>query len=559
MDFSLIGNLLLFLGAFGASLFSQLGADDTDTSDTDPLYDETNYDDTRTGTSGDDVETADQDNLAWFLKDGDDDLTGSGTNDYANLGEGDDTAAMGSGSDIVLGEAGNDAIDGEVGNDQIYGGSGDDGLDGASGNDGLSGEAGNDTVLGGLGADTLLGGDGNDVLSGYAEGAAGTAGQSGTEGADILSAGNGNDILILGRGDTGTGGAGEDLFQLDTRWHDTGGVFTLTDFNTAQDQIQILYQPTYSVDSGAELVPQVTLTPTADGTGTQILLNGSVIAQLEGVTGLSVDDIELVSDTSSDLDYDPTKYTDLPLGTTANDVLTAGDGPTAFFTGDGDDQITGSAQGDYAQMGTGNDDALGGDGADTLYLEGGNDHGAGEAGNDRLAGGDGNDTVDGGTGNDRLLGEGDDDLVSGGDGADYVAGGAGDDTISGFSATVGASGTASGDGADTLLGGDGDDLVMMAMGDFAYGGNGSDSFQLDMRTDQTAVSAVIEDYDAALDQIAVLYTPTVDGTGAPIAPVVTVVQNTAGDYASVLLDGQEVARVLAAPDLQVADIQLTAA
>ena len=558
MDLSLIGNLLLFLGAFGVSLFSQLDDGTDDTTDNDPLYDADNYDETRNGTSGDDSETADRDNLAWFLKDGDDDLTASGTEDYANMGDGDDTAAMGSGNDIVLGEAGADSLDGGVGNDQVYGGDDGDSLTGASGSDGLSGGNGNDLLLGGLDGDTVIGGDGDDTLSGYVQTAAGSSALSGADGADVLSAGNGNDTLILGRGDTATGGAGNDVFVLDTRWGTTGGTFTLTDFDTETDSLQLQYQPSYSLDNGAEIPPDLRVEATADGTGSLIYLNDVLLAELEGAAGLTVDDITLVPDTDTDPEYDPADYDAVETGTAEDDDLTA-DGATAFFAQEGDDGFTGSAGGDYAQMGDGQDSAQGGDGSDTLYLDGGDDSGNGEAGNDRIAGGDGDDSVSGDAGSDRLLGEDGADLMTGGDGADYVAGGAGDDTVSGYSTTNGASGTVAGDGTDTLSGGDGDDLILMGQGDSAAGGAGADLFDLDNGVQDTRDSYAISDFAPGEDRIEMTYIPQYSPeTGAEIPPVVTIVPASDGLSCTVQIYGETVVQILGMASVTAADIDLVA-
>ena len=62
---------------------------------------------------------------------------------------------------------------------------------------------GNDTIYGFLGNDVLTGGDGADTLKG-------------NQGVDSLDGGNGNDTLILEAhdGDSATGGAGNDIFQL---------------------------------------------------------------------------------------------------------------------------------------------------------------------------------------------------------------------------------------------------------------------------------------------------------------------------------------------------------
>ncbi len=123
------------------------------------------------------------------------------------------------------------------------------------------------------------------------------------------------------------------------------------------------------------------------------------------------------------------------------------------------------------------------------------------------------------------------------------------------------------DGDDDLTGsstadyanlGDGEYLLLLGQGDSAYGGAGEDSFSLDIRWDQTSGSASIHDYDADLDDIMLIYEPEFDAEGAEIPPVVTIVQNVAGGYAAILLNGEQVATVTAVPDMLAAEIALTA-
>ncbi|MGB4497489.1 MAG: cadherin-like domain-containing protein [Methylococcaceae bacterium] len=64
---------------------------------------------------------------------GNDNLTGSGKDEYFDLKEGDDTVYSGIGDDIVVGGAGNDAVFGGSGNDQIEGDEGNDDIDGGDG------------------------------------------------------------------------------------------------------------------------------------------------------------------------------------------------------------------------------------------------------------------------------------------------------------------------------------------------------------------------------------------------------------------------------------------
>jgi len=91
-------------------------------------------------------------NLAWrgmMTTQGNDQLTGDGTDEViAGLG----------GNDLIYGGGGNDSLLGEAGNDALYGQAGNDTLDGGAGNDLLDGGVGNDTYWFGRGSgqDTLV-------------------------------------------------------------------------------------------------------------------------------------------------------------------------------------------------------------------------------------------------------------------------------------------------------------------------------------------------------------------------------------------------------------------
>src|SRR4029079_13271896 len=138
---------------------------------------------------------------------------------------------------------------------------------------------------------------------------------------------------------------------------------------------------------------------------------------------------------------------------------------TAIVGTSGNDNLSGTIQGELIQGLGGFDTLRGGPGADVL--DGGDDVDwlDGEAGADVLLGGLGNDQLSGGAGNDLLEGGEGDDSLSDGDGADTVLGGAGNDYLS------------SGMGSDLLVGGDGDDqFSLLDGGDTADGGAGNDQF-----------------------------------------------------------------------------------
>jgi Ca2+-binding RTX toxin-like protein len=544
MDPASIANIFLFFGALAAS-FGFGGSSSTSSDQDDPLYNAEDYSKTNSGTNGADHMTANSDNQAWFLKGGDDDLTGSSTHDYANLGSGNDRADLGAGNDIALGGTGEDSIAGGVGADSLFGGAGNDALLGNLGDDSLAGGDGNDVLWGGTGNDTLIGGNGDDTISGYGHGAAGSGGMAGLEGNDQLMGGNGDDTLIIGHGDTATGGAGNDTFHLDTRWSDGTAVAHISDYNSASDHLQIQYSPRYSTDTSLETVPVMTLTHTTDGS-TEIRMNGSIVAVLDGVSNFSLNDIVLQSDAETDSQYVVGNYSAEVNGTVGSDTYTGGTNTTAWFSGAGEDHITGSTGSDYADLGAGNDHAQMGDGNDSVLGHDGNDDIHGDAGNDTLRGGFGTDTIHGDAGNDRMAGDEGNDVMEGGTGADSLLGGAGDDTLSGFTSGQSAeSGSTTVDGSDTLLAGDGNDLLHMGHADVAQGGAGNDSFDLDLRWNDGTTAARITDYTVGEDHLQIHYTPQYSTDGSTlVAPTMTVTHNAGGsteirmnDTVVAILDG----------------------
>ncbi|MFM7655285.1 MAG: calcium-binding protein [Paracoccaceae bacterium] len=538
MDVATLVNLLLFVGAFGASLAA---GDDSGSADAenDRLHDSDAYSRTDRLGSGDDTVTADADNLAWFMGGGDDELSGSSAADYADLGTGDDQARMGAGNDIVLAGDGNDSLDGDNGNDLLRGEAGEDNIFGDLGDDSLGGDAGNDSLAGGSGADILSGGLGDDLLSGFSLSGGAGAGMGAPDGADQLFGGPGDDRLILGRGDSATGGTGADRFEMDARWRDGTGVMVITDFRAAEDSLLLMHAQTLAPDTSLPVAPTLTVQTTADGLSSQILLNGSLVAVVEGVPDLDPALITLQADASVDPGY------------------LADDFDTALPGTDQADSATGGAGDDYGRFGAGADSAAGGAGNDSLLGEDGADTLAGEAGNDTLSGGLGADALSGGAGDDRLRGEMGDDLLTGDDGADRLFGGAGDDTLSGHDAD-GAGGTATAiDGTDRLEGGAGDDLLILGKGDLGLGGAGTDTFRLDATTNADVANfATVEDYQRGTDQIEVQYTPVFNASGVEVPPVLTVIMGPNNAYAVIQLDGEPLAHVTGATTLTAADIRL---
>jgi Ca2+-binding RTX toxin-like protein len=533
MELAILGNLLLFLGFFGAGLVREFEDDSVDDSQIKP---KNPYDFEQLGTDGDDTVAAQRENTHFKLAAGNDELSASIGNDRADMGAGNDSANMGAGHDLA------------------YGG------------------LGEDLIWGGMGSDTIFGDEGNDTLSGFIPnfGAADT--MTAADGSDVLFGGAGNDVLILGRGDAGTGGAGNDTFQLDSRWGDGNDHMIVQDFQRGTDQINLIY-PAQTDLAGQPIVPTLTIALNSAGTGSVISLNGQDIATIAGVKDLTAGDISLTASPVRDSSYVASNYAQEIIGNGSAETTTATKS-TALFGGAGADTFTGSSAQDYADMGSGNDSAnmgagddsarggtgndtlLGGAGADTLLGEDGNDSLSGEAGNDRLVGGAGidmlyggldndaldggadNDSLYGGTGNDQILGDAGADSLVGDLGSDTLSGGDGDDTLLGYG-TAGEylTSAAQNDGTDILSGGDGNDQLWLGAGDRGTGGAGNDTFHVTENQFGATGLTRIEDF-AAGERIIVHY------PSAEAAPVITLAASTTTGETNIFADGLLIARIV---------------
>lgn len=248
-------------------------------------------DDILTGHGGDDRITGGDGGDLLGGRDGDDALVGGAGEDYLHGGggndslsgglgddvihaeDGDDLAAGDAGADGLYGHGGDDTLSGDAGADTLIGGEGQDSLAGGAGDDAVSGGIGDDLVIGGAGADELDGGDGGDTIWGQsADGA--------DEEADFLNGGAGDDALMLGAGDYGSGGEGADRFTL-LDFEAGGAPAQITDFDPAEDQLVVLYDPA--------LHPEPVLTldqPEGSGTAT-LMIDGVPVASF--ANGADVD------------------------------------------------------------------------------------------------------------------------------------------------------------------------------------------------------------------------------------------------------------------------------
>jgi Ca2+-binding RTX toxin-like protein len=124
--------------------------------------------------------------------------------------------------------------------DVLTGTDGDDTIIGLAGNDRLFGNGGNDTIFGGEGNDRLFGGDGDDILIGG-------------DGVDQMTGGDGADIFVIRPGK---------------------GFARIRDFDLNEDKLGIV--------KGEIRLGAIEVRP-FQGNNTILLLNGKIIAGLEGI------------------------------------------------------------------------------------------------------------------------------------------------------------------------------------------------------------------------------------------------------------------------------------
>lgn len=219
---------------------------------------------------------------------GDDQLLGDGGDDSLDGGTGDDSLMGGNGADPLAGGAGDDSLAGQEGDDRLIGGEGDDSLNGGgdedtlnggAGDDALEGGRGDDDLSGGAGRDTLMGGEGRDRLDGGE--APGEAQER-----DFLNGGEGDDTLSAGAGDWATGGAGKDQFAFAGYGGGDTGTATIGDYDPAEDQLLLLYDPAIHPDPAVTVEP-----PETEGGAHRILIDGIPVAQVFGAARIDPADI----------------------------------------------------------------------------------------------------------------------------------------------------------------------------------------------------------------------------------------------------------------------------
>ncbi|MDF2140950.1 calcium-binding protein [Paenirhodobacter sp. CAU 1674] len=236
---------------------------------------------TQIGTDGNDVLTGREGDDRLYGSLGADSLTGNEGDDTLLGGYGADTLMGNDGDDSLVGGAQNDVMDGGAGYDHLIGGAGNDMMLGGAGNDTLLGEDGNDSLSGGLGRNLIDGGAGDDIIAAggtldtvYGGDGNDTIVASNTLDDDLITTvdgGAGDDVIYGSDGNELTGGTGADLFA--TSYDTTSEAVVVLDFTPGEDMIEII----------ANTSATVSVTATADGLGSQILVDGLNVMVLQGV------------------------------------------------------------------------------------------------------------------------------------------------------------------------------------------------------------------------------------------------------------------------------------
>lgn len=329
-------------------------------------------------------------------------LTYTGTGDFAGTGNALDNVITGGDRDDTLrGHAGADVLHGGAGANLLIGGEGDDTYVVTSADDILHEEEGEgyDTVRTELSFLSLF--PNIEALiftgTGNVEGVGNALDNLivGGDGDDVLDGGYGADMLV--------GGLGDDVYVID-------------------DLLDVIRE---AADEGFD-----TVRTTLDSHTLADDLEGLVFighGDFSGV-GNAADNVLVGGDGDDWLD-----------GGAGADVLDGGWGDDLYFIDDVDDQIIDAGGRDAVDTAL-SAYTLRADLEDLYYSGAGNFTGAGNAADNEIFGLDGDDTLEGLDG---------DDLLIGGAGDDSLNGGAGDDLISGDA------------GADRMTGGDGDDLYMV--------------------------------------------------------------------------------------------------
>ena len=265
-------------------------------------------------------------------------------------------------------------IKGGLNNDTLYGAGGADTITTGAGTNTAGGNKGNDTITGGSGADTIAGDAGADSLTG----AGGADTITGGAGNDTIDSGDGADLVTPGAGkDTVTLGAGKDTLVFSADSDSAGANFdVVTDFVSGTDNLRLTHtmlstESVFTLSDKGDAASDGTAPGILDGVigsavwiteGTSVAIDttgdGLVNAndfkvELQGNTGLNIDDIDLYLTTAAASTVKSAGGADSITGASAaaHTVYSYGGNDTITMAGDADDTIWGGLGNDTIDFG----------------------------------------------------------------------------------------------------------------------------------------------------------------------------------------------------------------
>ena len=334
-------------------------------------------------------------------------IGGSDYNDSLTGSNGDNRIDGGAGNDILIAADGNDTVTGGLGNDSLRGGAGNDVLSGNEGADQLRGEAGDDTLDGGLTLDRAAYTDGNTLtysdataainlnLSGFSgDGSVGSGtAQDGFGGTDTVR--NVFNIIATNYNDTITGSASNQFEQFEgSGGNDTIDGGAITDPIFGRDGNRSVY-----TNAPLAVIVDLAAGTASGGDGNDTLIN------ISQVRGSAFNDTLLGSDASTYAEaFEGRAGNDTIDGRGGQDVARFDNAPAAVVA----NLVTGLASDGYGTTDTlANIERLRGSAFDDWLIGGLAANGTTAIGDpltdglEAFEGGAGNDTIDGGQGLDR--------------------------------------------------------------------------------------------------------------------------------------------------------------
>ena len=159
----------------------------------------------------------------------------------------------------------------------------------------VDGGGGDDVILNFDGSATLSGGAGDDIIDAHAfadeyDQNTQFVTRTGDGFADLVDGGDGNDRIFVDGGDTVTGGEGLDIIQVGYQMGADSDPVTMTDYNSANDQVTLNISDFAGVDDGAgglDFDPEGRVTILEGDGDSHVFVDSELVAVLENTGGVT--------------------------------------------------------------------------------------------------------------------------------------------------------------------------------------------------------------------------------------------------------------------------------